>query len=564
MSYPNKQFAFILFFLGFIRLTSGQVCLFNPESMYNGTGGVNGESISSWEISNRFENDLFTMSGSGDMRSSFPSDYLESSGSWNVMLNLPGEYFQLDGINTSSLINLTLSVGIRKSTNSEDGSGIEVQFSSDQLTWIPLPLMLPTGVGTAGWHFVTLPGTIPSVSELSLRFRSTSGTEFRLDDIQLHGDPPCMTHIDSIHPLSGPEGTEIILSGSGFLGITGILINSQPIPDYEIVSDIQVVAIIPAGAETGFISVQTSCQSQYLTPFELIRSSCDQNGCDLIISELCDPSEDYQTDRYIEIFNPTAHVILLESWKVKAIANYTECETWDLFGAIQPGEAKTCGYTNPLHGGPHDFQLSGWLATIPGGCCSNWNGNQRDGAALYYGNSRVDLALFGNSAFPWFSDRTLIRSDSVCCPNPEEHASGWMVSPVLTFAGDIPSSPHSHIVHCGGDPPHILVDSATFSICAGYVINLSVSATAGQSPFEFRWKNLDPTGSWVPIPLSYPYSVNSTATGSVLTIETNPAIVGQLQLYCEVVNANGGCWSASRAMILQIQAPPETQAIVHR
>ncbi|MBK8984726.1 MAG: ExeM/NucH family extracellular endonuclease [Chloroflexi bacterium] len=159
------------------------------EGMYDGTGGSNGDSIAVHESNNRFVNDVLTMSGTGDMRNNLPSGYSGASGTWNTMLNTSGEYFQIADINTTGYTNLTLSFGVRKSTNAENGSGLTVTVSSDGINWTNLTVpALPTGTGTAIWHYRTASGAIPATANLRIRFTSSNAVEWRIDDVLLEGD----------------------------------------------------------------------------------------------------------------------------------------------------------------------------------------------------------------------------------------------------------------------------------------------------------------------------------------------------------------------------------------
>ena len=62
-------------------------------------------------------------------------------------------------------------------------------------------------------------------------------------------------------------------------------------------------------------------------------------AADVLLSELCDPRNDYLTDRYIEIWNPGPDTVDLTGWRVVAVGNSVEIFTWVLSGAIAPGEA---------------------------------------------------------------------------------------------------------------------------------------------------------------------------------------------------------------------------------
>jgi hypothetical protein len=539
-----------------------QVNVISPETMYNGSGGINGDAIVNWEANDRFENDALIMSGTGDMRNTSPSGYSGASGSWNVMLNAAGEYFMINGIDASGYSNLKLSLGVRKSTLSENGSGLLAECSADGTNWASLSIVLLTGTGSSGWHFVQVNGNLPSSPSLSLRFTSLNAVEFRLDDLQLKGILPCSTAITSFFPASGPAGTQVIITGSGFTGAVQVLFHETPAITFQILSDSVIIATTPFGADSGPISILTSCSMSSLINFEIIRSSCALNGSNLILSELCDPMEEYETDRYIEIFNPTSHAIDLNGWSVRAIANYSECETWNLSGIIQPGEALTCGYINPSYGGPHDFTLPAWDGRVTGSCCSFWNGNRRDGAALYQGLTKIDIGLFENSSIGWFSDRSLIRMDTICRPNPTESPGEWVVSTQVTTAGSSPSSPGLHFTHCPGMAPGILVQPVSQQICEGSEVTFMVSVS-WVSDFQFQWMTLDSSGNWQAVSAVLPCSISSDSTSSNLRLTSISPGFDQKQFYCRVLTSNGGCWTASSVAILTVIPLPATSGIFH-
>jgi kexin len=161
------------------------------ESM--GTSGTSGNSIAVHESNDRFDNDNFTMSGTGDMRNtSVSSGYADASGSFNVMINAVGETFQILGIDVFGRTSMALSFGVRKGTTAEDGAGLIVEASTNGTEWTqvsPVSAWLPTGTGTATWHYRTnaIPDSL-ATSNLYVRFRTTNSVEWRIDDLKLTGD----------------------------------------------------------------------------------------------------------------------------------------------------------------------------------------------------------------------------------------------------------------------------------------------------------------------------------------------------------------------------------------
>jgi hypothetical protein len=68
------------------------------------------------------------------------------------------------------------------------------------------------------------------------------------------GNPPSVT---SFIPTSGPVGTSVSISGSGFTGATGVTFNNTPAITFHVNSDASMSATVPAGATTGPIAVAT-------------------------------------------------------------------------------------------------------------------------------------------------------------------------------------------------------------------------------------------------------------------------------------------------------------------
>ncbi|NNT70859.1 choice-of-anchor D domain-containing protein [Flavobacterium sp. IMCC34852] len=132
----------------------------------------------------------YTGVGTTDVRTSTPSTgYAGASGNGNVFITSTiGNSFQISGINTSGYTSLSLSFGQHKSTTGSTGSDLLVEVSSDGTTYTALTYTRATGTGTAVWALVTPTGTIPSTTNLRIRFRQTAtATQYRIDDVVLTG-----------------------------------------------------------------------------------------------------------------------------------------------------------------------------------------------------------------------------------------------------------------------------------------------------------------------------------------------------------------------------------------
>ncbi|MFN8275602.1 MAG: T9SS type A sorting domain-containing protein [Flavobacteriaceae bacterium] len=134
---------------------------------------------------NVFQNSApIVYSGTADVRAtSTSSGYNGASAGGNVLINAVDEYFQIDGLNSSAYnsADLQLSFGINTPSNVSNVLTVEVSTDSGA-TWSPLTYT-PTATG---WTLATIGGgTIPSSATLSLRFKSTSTAQFRVDDVKL-------------------------------------------------------------------------------------------------------------------------------------------------------------------------------------------------------------------------------------------------------------------------------------------------------------------------------------------------------------------------------------------
>lgn len=540
-----------------------QLQVYPRETMYSGIGGVNGDSVSVWEDADRFVNDSLFMSGTADMRSTYPSDYTGASGSWNVMLNAFQEYFQIDSMDCSGYSGITLSLGIRKPSNAEDGSSLLIEYSYEGLNWYAVTYSLPTGAGTTGWHYITTSAVLEPSPLFSLRFTSLSNLDFRIDDILLQGLPSCPGEISSFFPLSGPSGTQVFIHGSGLANTTAVLFNQTPTPEFQVLSDSLVLAHVPSGCGPGLVKLSSNCIIFSSIPFTQIDTSCALNGTNLIISELCDPVEFYSTDRYIEIFNPCSQEINLQGWSIRAISNFSECETWNLGGWIQPGQAMTCGYSSMVFGGIHDFTLANWNAGIPGSCCNSWNGNRRDGAALYSGSQLIDRALAENSLSPWFADGCIQRDEPLCSPDTLISPTGWIISQEVLHAGDPPSSPGSHVTKCPGSAPNLSQQPISQLVCASGSAVFHVETETSEPPCSFTWLFLANDGSWLEVVEDSSFMIDGGSNFSNLIVSNLPGINPGMQFYCKVQLDEGGCWRASNACSLTIISIPPTSDIYH-
>ncbi len=179
---------FLLFAMLLMTILAFAQTVFFNESMGSVTTST---SLQDHMNNNGFDEASVIYSGTVDVRKSEVSENYDGvSGGANIFFrNINNIYLIMEGINTSSYTDISMSLGHRKSeTNGNNELVIEV--SEDGTNWTQLSYSRPTGAGTAGWLLITPTGNIPSTTNLRIRFTQTSkDVQFRVDDIKLTGTP---------------------------------------------------------------------------------------------------------------------------------------------------------------------------------------------------------------------------------------------------------------------------------------------------------------------------------------------------------------------------------------
>jgi immunoglobulin I-set domain protein len=249
--------------------------------------------IASQETANGFDNDAYTMSGSGDIRiSSASTDYPGASANANIFLTTTvGTNFQIAGINTTGLFNLELSFGVLKSAAASDGSDLIVEVSSDGIFYTALSFpVMPAGTGTAGWYYRTASGNISATPNLRIRFRQNGViSQYRLDDIRLTSSPQII-----IQP--GSETKCVGASVNFTVGAVGVGLSYQwykgsVTPGNEVGTNSNMLsfnAVAPSDDGTYYVVVSGACSSATTstaatltvnTAPSIIMHPADETGC---------------------------------------------------------------------------------------------------------------------------------------------------------------------------------------------------------------------------------------------------------------------------------------------
>jgi endonuclease I len=142
----------------------------------------------------------------------------------------------------------------------------------------------------------------------------------------------------------------------------------------------------------------------------------------ILISELCDPRYNYNTDRFIEIYNSGSSAVDLTGWSLVAVGNGADIFTWDLSGFISPGEALVAGDQTTTVAFPVDFPDEAWSSSN-----GDWNGKVGDGAKLLDpGDVIVDYIVADATRF---ENDDYVRNYGVTEPNTTYTPSEWTATP---------------------------------------------------------------------------------------------------------------------------------------
>ena len=142
------------------------------------------------------------------------------------------------------------------------------------------------------------------------------------DNICVSIETVCVpTHsITSFTPTSGPENTEVTITGTGFTASTTATFNGATATIVSQTST-EIVIIVPSGASTGVITVtESSCDIETTSDFTIIDSVNDGcqgtvNTTELFISEITDATSGSLS--YIEIYNGTGATVDLSLYTLE-------------------------------------------------------------------------------------------------------------------------------------------------------------------------------------------------------------------------------------------------------
>lgn len=352
--------------------------------------------------------------------------------------------------------------------------------------------------------------------------------------------------VTGIVPASGPVGTRVTITGTGFSAISKLKIGDENITNYTVVNSTTIIAQIPEGANTNAIAVYNSGCPKLSPTFTVLSSTgnCGGGGgatpSDLFISEIFD--SEVGSRSYIELYNGTTSAINLSSYKLKI---FTGATTWvDLSGTI------AVGATFVVRIGNTGTDCIGFTylnrSSVPGF-------NDNDIVELYKGSTKIDRAETPNNV-----GYSMTRNTLTGAPSTTFTPANWTITNNESCSNlGSPSFTSTPLLVINTHP----VDKTG---CPVGTVQFSVAATADPSPvssYAWYYTNSTTMSGWQLV------SGNITgATGTntaTLSLPADFAPLYNYQFYCEVSKTNGGntCTIQSNAAQFSYPTKPYYRAI---
>lgn len=355
-------------------------------------------------------------------------------------------------------------------------------------------------------------------------------------EVIVDGCNPTAT-ISSFVPTSGPAGTQVTITGTGFTGATAVSFDGVAAASYTVLSATSIIAEVPVGADDGYITVAdaSACLTTSGSVFNVLNEAgtCGSGllATELFISEIYDA--DVGDFHFVEIFNGTPSAVNLSSYTVRintgAITdiplNNVSLSSGDVYLLAVGNSSSTC------------TGITADQSNASGG----FNGN--DEVYLRKSGSTIDYVPNPNSS-SGFSQR---RKSTVTEPTVTYDPSEWDVL-LLESCSEIGTGPYAA-------GPSITIDTEPIDavLCSGSSVNFSLSAT-GSGSLAYQWKYNDGSSAgWTDVTTLSGVTVTGATTNS-LTLTGTLATYSGYQFYCEV--SSGVCARSSEAVQLSADSRP--------
>ncbi|CAG5079237.1 proprotein convertase P-domain-containing protein [Parvicella tangerina] len=359
------------------------------------------------------------------------------------------------------------------------------------------------------------------------------------------------THsVSSFAPTSGPEGTAVTITGTGFTTSTTADIGGIA-ATVQFVSSTSIIVEIPAGATDNTIDIdEGGCTVSTASNFTLISTAGLCGGStsfsDLIISEVYD--SDAANVWYIELFNPTGSAIDLGA------ENYT-IERYATAGDASPTRTISLSGVIPAGG---VFLLN--IGTSANTCTETWDFteagagiNENDGIMLVHNGTDVDwVECPGNTGY------SITRDVAASGPTTTWNAADWTINNVETCA-DLGSFGVVYDTH-----PSITSEPNDSHACS-ILKDITAAAGSGGGALTYQWYYNDGSAAgWSTVTAgAFPLATVSGETSANLSITGNASDIetyNGYQFYC-VCTEDGSCSTASDAAQFRARSENDPEMI---
>ncbi|MGV3461451.1 MAG: T9SS type B sorting domain-containing protein [Flavobacterium sp.] len=406
----------------------------------------------------------------------------------------------------------------------------------------------PTAGAATGVTNLATPISVGGNVTVELALTNATGGNFRLDDFTINGTVASTCSgiaVTSFTPVNGPVGTKVTITGSGFTGASAVKFNGINATSYNVISDTEIEAIVPANGTTGKIDVFNAqgCNGSSTGNVTVLTSQCSTPQAptpDIFISEVYDQKSG--SGGMIELYNPTASTITFNGQY--RLLRYGDIED----------DTPTAGYNLVLPGsiGPNSTLLLYGTAPVQSTCATppstiqfgnGFNGN--DKFELLKGGNVIDVAHI-TSAAAGFTTR---RKPTAIAPKNVFDIADWDI----VVHGTAPDPSYCADLGVFNLPtPPTVTPVATKTICAG--TNTTFTSTlSNPAGYSYQWKTLNAAGIWVNVANGGSFSGATTAT---LTITSAPVGLDDTQYYCEMTSVNCNVKSSAAQLYVILLDPP--------
>ncbi len=346
--------------------------------------------------------------------------------------------------------------------------------------------------------------------------------------------------ITSFTPASGPKGTRVTITGSGFSATSQVNFNGfNAITVYINSTTLQAIVPLIASGENQTITVIDSGVSTNAATFFTLNTTLGTcaSFTDLIISEVYDSGTGNVW--YMELYNPTNTPIILNApgsiYKLErygSIGNPSPTRTIDLTGTVPPNSVYTLKLGNAS---PNTCNAITYNFTETGAGI-----NEDDEIRLTKNGLPIDVVYC-----PDETGYTIKRNSNASGPSNIYDATEWttLLSETCTDLGlftvsnNLPTI-NSHPIDVTGCP-----STATFAVAA--------SAT-GILTYQWYYNNGTNT-NWTLLTSVFPGVTLSGTASPSLSLSGNLTTLNGYQFYC-AVSLNASCTIISNAATLAISS----------